>query len=163
MSIAIADKISEVVPQVITDLEAFAKSGKVNVGAMALVAKGMEILKGFENLNGTEKKEVLVAAFSKIAVGKDGVAGTEDDIIPEAVVASVRVLLEKDLIGETIDVFASISKGQFDFSKAASLAGDGITVAKGCFVGTQKLCAKRTSVLALFKKLFTKKPKSKAT
>ena len=99
---------------------------------MKLIAKGMEMLETFPNMKGEEKKALLVKVIEKIAAGADGIAGTDDDIIPQAVVESLKVMLEKDLVGDIIQVIASAARGEFNLQQAKLVAVETATVAKSC-------------------------------
>jgi hypothetical protein len=99
---------------------------------MKLIAKGMEIMESFPNMDGTKKKEMLIKVVEKIAAGADGVAGTDDDIIPVAVVGGLKAILEKDLVGDIIQVITSAAKGEFNINKAMEVAEDVAEVGKAC-------------------------------
>jgi len=99
---------------------------------MKLIAKGMEMLETFPNMKGEEKKALLVKVIEKIAAGADGVSGTEDDIIPAAVVESLKIMLEKDLVGDIIQVISSAARGEFNLQQATQVAVETANVAKTC-------------------------------
>jgi hypothetical protein len=99
---------------------------------MKLIAKGMEMLETFPNMKGEEKKALLVKVIEKIAAGADGIAGTEDDIIPQSVVEALKTILEKDLIGDIIQVIAGAARGEFNLQQAKLVAVETAKVAKSC-------------------------------
>lgn len=99
---------------------------------MKLIAKGMEILETFPNMKGEEKKVLLVKVIEKIAAGADGIAGTEDDIIPASVVEALKTILEKDLIGDIVQVIAGAARGEFNLQQAKLVAVETANVAKSC-------------------------------
>ena len=99
---------------------------------MKLIAKGMEMLETFPNMKGEEKKALLVKVIEKIAAGADGIAGTDDDIIPVAVVDALKTMLEKDLVGDIIQVIASAARGEFNLQQAKLVAVETANVAKSC-------------------------------
>lgn len=109
---------------------------------MKLIAKGMEILETFPNMKGEEKKALLVKVIEKIAAGADGVVGTEDDIIPASVVESLKTILEKDLIGDIVQVIAGAARGEFNLQQAKLVAVETANVAKSC-VPTLMACLKK--------------------
>uniref|UniRef100_A0A6C0CR58 Uncharacterized protein n=1 Tax=viral metagenome TaxID=1070528 RepID=A0A6C0CR58_9ZZZZ len=99
---------------------------------MKLIAKGMEMLEMFPNMKGDEKKALLVKAIEKIAVGADGVAGTDDDIIPKSVVDALKTILEKDLIGDIIQVIAGAARGEFNLQQSKLIVVETAKVTKTC-------------------------------
>jgi hypothetical protein len=72
----------------------------------------MQMMDNYKNLPGPEKKLVVVRVFEDIASGKDGVLGTADDILPDYVVRSMRMMIEVDLVGKTIDVIYEATVGK---------------------------------------------------
>ena len=92
--------------------------------AMAIVAKGMEIMERFKYLDGKHKKALLVEILNRIAAGKDGVVGTADDMIPASTMAALRVLLEGSLLEQTTDLIMDITRGKFNIGKAVQVASD---------------------------------------
>lgn len=99
---------------------------------MKLIAKGMELLETFPNMKGEEKKDLLIKVIEKIAAGADGVVGTDDDIIPAAVVEALKTMLEKDLIGDIIQVISSAARGEFNIQQATLVAVETANVARSC-------------------------------
>lgn len=132
---------NEIVDKLIADLEAFVK-GSSKANPMAVIAKGMEVLDKVQGLSGADKKVLLVSALRKIAAGKDGVAGTEDDVFPPEIVEGVRVILEKDLVSNLIDLIVSVTKGEYDINQIVHVAEDVADVGRTCWGGCQKLFAK---------------------
>lgn len=111
-----------------------------------LIAQGMEILNTssqWAGMTGTQKKEVLVGALEKIAKGSDGVEGTADDLFPPEFVATVKLLLERQLVSQIVDVISAAAKGKWDVAKAQQAAKDTVSVAKGCFPIVAKLFRKK--------------------
>jgi len=97
-----------------------------------LIAKGMEIMESFSNMSGDQKKKMLIRVIEKIAAGSDGIVGTEDDIIPKEVVESLKLLLEKDLIGDIVQVVMGAAKGEFNLEKSKEAAVELVAVTKSC-------------------------------
>ena len=127
------------IDQVVFELQNFIVNDKASLNPVNLIVKGMEVAQKLPNMSGAEKKALVISALEKVAAGKDGVTGTDDDLIPQEVVASIRAVLEKNLVGDIIDVVADIVKGKFDLQKATDVAKDTVQVAVGCFKGL-KLC-----------------------
>ena len=99
---------------------------------MKILTKGIEIMESFPNMSGEQRKIMLIKVVEKIAAGADGIAGTEDDIIPVNVVTSLKLLLEKDLIGDIVEVITSAAKGEFNINKAKESAIEVVEVTKVC-------------------------------
>lgn len=97
-----------------------------------LIAKGMEIMETFPNMNGSQKKQLLVKVVEKVAAGADGIAGTEDDIIPKSVVDALKTLLEKNLVEDIVQVMLSAAKGEFNLEKNKEVAVELVAVTKSC-------------------------------
>lgn len=112
---------------VISQLQAFVVQSGVVPTPAALIAKGMEIVqKQCKDMLGSDKKQLLLMVFEKVAAGKDGVVGTSDDVLPPQVVEIVKMLLEKNLVGDMIDVISAAANGKFELQPA-------VQVAQGCF------------------------------
>ncbi len=65
----------------------------------------------------SEKKELVIAVLNKLAKGKDGVAGTEDDLISVEKMNSIKMLLESSLVGDFIEVVVKATKGNININK----------------------------------------------
>lgn len=99
---------------------------------MKILTKGIEIMESFPNMSGEQKKIMIVKVVEKIAAGADGIVGTEDDIIPGNVVASLKMLLEQDLIGDIVGVITSAAKGEFNINKAVEVVNDVVKLSNDC-------------------------------
>lgn len=88
--------------------------------AMTLIAKTMELAhKHFSGADGMTKKQYVMLALSEIAKGKDGVSGTEDDLIPEKTMNALKILIEGDLLEQTINIIWDAVKGRITLQEAA--------------------------------------------
>lgn len=105
------------IQQVKQHLTEYIQKTKENVNPVAIIAVGMNFLKQSRNMTGQQKKEILVKVIESIANGKDGIAGTSDDIIPPQIVNAIRIMLQTDLVSQTIDVLSDVTKGRFDTLK----------------------------------------------
>lgn len=102
--------------------------------AMTIIHKGMELLNAFPTVSGTEKKRILVSVLEQVSAGSDGILGTADDLLPEATLKSIKVMLEGDLVGDIVDTFVAITKGApVDTQKLVSIGMRLKTVAMGLF------------------------------
>jgi len=93
-----------------------------------LIAKGMEIMETFPNMSGQQKKEMLFRIIEKLAAGADGIAGTDDDIIPATTVAALKMILEKNLLEDIVQVITSAAKGEFDINLIKKTTQEVVTV-----------------------------------
>lgn len=102
--------------------EAIVKKEIDSTSAMVIVAKGMELMETFPNMTGSQKKDLLVKVIERVAAGKDGIIGNEDDIIPKECVEALKLMLEKDLIGSVVSVIADAARGKFNLNKTVAVA-----------------------------------------
>ena len=111
------------------------KSNEIKLdSAMMIVGKGMEVVQRFQYLDGKLKKKLLLEIITRIAAGADGIAGTADDLIPAKTMATLKMMLESDLVDETINLVASVAKGEFklgDLTKLGQTAMAAVTAAGG--------------------------------
>lgn len=89
---------------------------------LLIITKGMELLSDVPQLMGTTKKTILIQIIERIASGKDGIIGTDDDILSKEYVDKLRLLLENNIIDGIIDIVVDAAKGKFNIGKAATLA-----------------------------------------
>ena len=101
-----------------------------NKSPILIIAKGMEILNEVPELMGTTKKQILIEAIERIASGKDGILGTDDDVLSVAHLGMIKILIDNNLIGGLIDVIADASKGKFNIAKVGTAAA---TCVPQCF------------------------------
>jgi hypothetical protein len=98
------------------------KSNEVKLdSAVAVLAKTMEIAERFKYLDGKLKKKLLLEVLTRIAAGADGVAGTADDLLPAKTMATIKVLLEGDLVDQTINLISDVARGRFKIGDFAAL------------------------------------------
>lgn len=98
-----------------------------------IVAVGMELMNSYPRLSGSEKKMALIQALSTIADGADGIAGTEDDVIPKPMMDTIKALIEGKLIHHVVNLIADVSKGRFDLGQAVETAKEAQDACGGCF------------------------------
>jgi len=104
--------------------------------SMSIIRKGMEIVDKYPSLTGEERKRLLINVLTRVAKGSDGVFGTDDDVLPEATVKQICVLLEGNLVENVIDIIVDASKGHFDINKAEVVVQQSCALVKiitGCF------------------------------
>ena len=122
------DRITELKSQKISILlkEAIANDEVDPLSPMEIIAKGMELLENLPEVKSKkgppiDKKKVLIDTIKRVAIGADGISGTDDDIIPESCVKSLVTLINQDLIGDVTNVFHDISTGKFKLSSAIKI------------------------------------------
>jgi hypothetical protein len=104
----------EIVHILVSEIRACIINNQVNVtSAMALVAKAMELAHLHLNASdGLTKKEYVIVALTELAKGKDGIAGTDDDIIPPNTLASLKLVIESNILEQTINTIWDASQGR---------------------------------------------------
>jgi hypothetical protein len=112
---------------------------------MNIVGVGMELMNKYPALSGSEKKALLIKAFTSFASGKDGILGTADDNLPKPVVDTITTLVQGNMIGDIISLVADVSKGRFNAAKAAEVAKQASGLFSGClaFVKSKKGATKK--------------------
>jgi hypothetical protein len=86
-----------------------------------IITKGMELLNDVPELMGTTKKTILIQVIERIASGRDGIIGTDDDLISKEYLDVIRSIVELNILGGIIDVIADAAKGKFHIGKAAAV------------------------------------------
>jgi len=119
----------ELVAQAEYILTAALKSNEVKLDSpMQVIAKAMEIAERFKYLDGKLKKKLLLEVLTRIAAGADGIAGTADDLIPAKTMATLKMMLEGDLVEQTIDLVSDIAHGRFNIGSAMALGQTAMAV-----------------------------------
>lgn len=91
---------------------------KINLkSAVDIVKIAMQEVEKMNELTGINKQKMVLEIVSEIAKGKDGISGTQDDIIPINVMNGVKSLLEHDLIPSIINVIIDATNGRLDVNK----------------------------------------------
>ena len=123
------------IPQVINVLQEHVKTTNGLAKPMELIGVGMQFIERYSHLTGTEKKELFVKSIEAVANGEDGVSGTEDDIIPQKTVETIKIMIENNLVEQTIDLIVDITKGKYDINQAIKKVVDvaGQAQRAGCF------------------------------
>lgn len=121
------------VDQLVFELQDFLSNNPSEVNPTMIIAKAMELVERVKGLSGPEKKDLVLKVIFIVAKGKDGVEGTDDDIISKDVMDNVRILVDKNLVSDVVDVIVSAANGKFDIMRTVQLAQDTTVVATGCF------------------------------
>lgn len=98
-----------------------------------VVAMGMELMNKYKGLSGMDKKTILVEALTAIANGADGIANTDDDVIPKPVMDTIKTLIDGQLVSHMINLVSDVSKGKFDIGQTVAVAKEANEAFSGCF------------------------------
>lgn len=74
----------------------------IAIAPMAIIKYLMKIVDVDNALSGLEKKEMVIKILEKICAGKDGIMGTDDDLISEHIVDGINALIRSGVIDEVI-------------------------------------------------------------
>jgi len=78
-----------------------------------IIKTGVAVLNG-KPINKNMKQQILKAVIERIAHGKDGIAGTEDDRLSAKTVEMLLMLLESDVVDYVIDgIVAQVKRADF--------------------------------------------------
>lgn len=94
------------------------KNKKVDVNsAFAIIVEGMKVLETYKQLSGQQKKDYVFAVVQQLANGPDGVAGTNDDVLPQITVNALNAILRENILGSFVNIIVDATKGKFDINK----------------------------------------------
>lgn len=104
--------------KVTANIRRLISENKVRVtNAIGLLRVAMQEVERLNEFTGSQKQSLVIEVLSRIAKGPDGISGTQDDLIPPLVIDGVRVLIESNLIGATIDLIIDATRGRLDINK----------------------------------------------
>jgi hypothetical protein len=125
-----ASASSQLVRHIMDDV----KNKKLNINSvMTLVVKAMELVEKVPGLDGRGKKECVIAALNELAKGADGIAGTEDDLIPGYVMEGLKFMLLNQVVENIIDVVVAATKGVVNVNAAAAVVTTAAPICCGIF------------------------------
>lgn len=104
-------EVATLIMKIISNKQVNIKSA---IDLLKLVMTQVEKIKG---LKGKEKALMVALVIEEVAKGKDGVAGTDDDLISPFVMKGIKALIENNLIGSTVEVIIDASKGHIEINK----------------------------------------------
>ena len=111
------ESLNDHVKHMVDTIKLLIQSKKVNINnAIDLLKITMTHVERIKGLTGKEKAIVVMHILDIIAKGDDGIAGTNDDLIPQHVINGVKALLENNLIESTISFVIDASKGKIDIN-----------------------------------------------
>lgn len=85
--------------------------------AIGLIKFVMTNVEKLGNLTGQEKEQMVLSIITDLAKGKDGEAGTKDDLLPPSVIAGLQAMSENNLITSTVELIIDATKGRLDINK----------------------------------------------
>lgn len=132
MAVVSAKSLSTMLPQITFAIEDHVRNTNGLAKPMEIIGVGMQFIDRYSHLTGAEKKGLFIKALEHIANGKDGVAGTEDDVIPKKTMDTIKLMLDNGIVEQTVDLISDIAKGKYDINKAVTTIAD-ITQKTGCF------------------------------
>jgi hypothetical protein len=114
--------MENLIQNVYTQITDIIKSHQIDVNSpFSIITKSMEVISTLHQLNGHQKKALLLRTLKDIAAGKDRVAGTSDDIIPAKVVDEITKMMESGLIDDYVRIILDVAQGKFTFTRAVAV------------------------------------------
>ena len=92
-----------------------------------VVVRVIECVEKFPGMSGPEKRDRALEVIRMIAKGRDGIAGTADDVIPVGVLDALQNAIDTDIVGDMIDLVVDATKGKFDINAAREVVKDART------------------------------------
>jgi len=75
---------------------------------MGIISAALGIVQNIGAMTLEEQKQITLKAIERIAAGADGISGTDDDLIPVAVVQKISALLNADVVGSILDFIGNL-------------------------------------------------------
>jgi hypothetical protein len=87
--------------------------------AMKMLVLSMELIEDIDDgtITNVEKKQYIIIALEEIAKGNDMITGTSDDTISITTLESLRIIINKNLISEIVDIICLATKGEININK----------------------------------------------
>jgi hypothetical protein len=132
--------MENLIQSVYTQITEIIKSNQIDVNSpFSIITKSMEVISTLQELNGHQKKALLLRTLKDIAAGTDRVAGTSDDVIPAKVIEEITKMMDSGLIDDYVKIILDVAQGKFTFARAVDVAAKTVPF---CF----SLCGRKTSV-----------------
>jgi len=110
----------------------FGADGGIMSSPMDLIKNGMELARDIASISGVERKKCLVAALQIVARGKDGISGTEDDLIAPENLKMLSIMLEHNIVEHIVDALVDAAKGRLNIIAVKDALVDTAVVGAGC-------------------------------
>jgi hypothetical protein len=81
----------------------------IPIAPMAMIKYIMQLVDVDKTMSGLEKKELVIKVLDHVCAGKDGIMGTDDDLIPESIVDGIGALLRSGVIDEVITLLHTVA------------------------------------------------------
>lgn len=108
-------------PGLLTHMEATFRACP-DIPAVRFLATLWEFVQKYDYLSIAQKKALLLQAVTLFAAGKDGVLGTDDDVLPKTLLENLHMLLEKNLVEDTLSLFQELRTGTWNAQKVGQHA-----------------------------------------
>jgi hypothetical protein len=103
-----------------------------------IMTKGAEILDRKAGLTDETKKSCLIQVIEEFVKGKDGVLGTDDDLIPHATLESLRIMIDGGLIEDIAKLVLTGTQGRLDVEAAKKASRKCANIWCLCFAGRKQ-------------------------
>lgn len=125
---------TSLLPDLIFNLVKIIEQRQVDVNnAYQIIVKAMELIDAVPNIRGENKKELIINTIKAVAGGKDRIPGTPDDLIPEKTVRQLELLLQENMIEDTIQLVIDATKGKFDINRAKKIFRGCLRIFPSCY------------------------------
>lgn len=106
-------------------IEELAKTLKIKAANVSnvieLITLGMEIVEKFPDLKGEDRSKILINALDEVAKGKDGLVGTDDDVIPANILEPLKTIMSLGIVQDIIAQIIRATKGKLTINNMISL------------------------------------------
>jgi hypothetical protein len=107
-----------------------------NNGAMSnpidLIRSGMELVQTVSAIDMTDRKACLISALQIVASGKDGICGTDDDLIEPETLKMLNILLQHNIVDHVVEALLDAAKGRLNIIAIKDVLIDTAAVSVGC-------------------------------
>lgn len=110
----------------------FGNNGGLLNSPIELIKSGMELVQDITDINISERKACLIAALQIVACGKDGIAGTDDDLIAPQTIKLLNIMLEHNIVDHVVEALLDAAKGRFNIIAVKDVLVDAAAVSVGC-------------------------------
>ena len=111
----------------------FGNNGGVLDDPMEFIKSGMELVKDIIAISVKERKLCVIAALKIVACGKDGIAGTDDDLIAPETLKMLNIMIEHSIVDHIIEALLDAAKGRLNILAIKDTVEDVVMVGVGCY------------------------------
>ena len=120
----------------------YGREGGILSNPMDLISSGMELVRDISAINGADRKRCVIHALEIVARGKDGVAGTADDLIAPENLKMLSVMLEHNIVEHVVEALLDAAKGRLNIVAIKDVVIDTAEVSISCYNWCQSKTAK---------------------